>query len=136
MTSPDGPRSNCPISCALEILGDRWTLLVVRDLIFLGKRRYREFLESPEGIATNVLADRLKRLEAGGIVVKVPDPASRRSHLYLLTDKGLDLLPVLIELAQWGAKHEPETAIPEALADRIQHDREGFMAELRAQLRP
>lgn len=136
MTSSDGLRSNCPISFALQILGDRWTLLVVRDLIFLGKRRYREFLESPEGIATNVLADRLKRLEAGGIVTRAPDPASRRSHLYLLTDKGLDLVPVLIELARWGAQHEPQTPIPEALAARIRGDREGFIAELRAKLRP
>lgn len=128
-------RSDCPISCALELLGDRWTLLVVRDLVFGGKRRYREFLESPEGIATNVLADRLKRLETGGIVRKVQDPDSRRSHLYLLTDKGLDLIPVLIELAQWGARHDPATAIPEALAERLRQDRDGYIAELRRTLR-
>lgn len=127
-------RSICPISCALELLGDRWTLLVVRDLIFSGKRRYREFLESPEKIATNILADRLKRLEASGIIRKTQDPDSRRSHLYTLTDKGLDLIPLLIELAQWGAKHDGTAEIPEPLAARIRADRDGYIAELRRTL--
>ncbi|MCB2099906.1 MAG: helix-turn-helix transcriptional regulator [Rhodobacterales bacterium] len=100
-------RSPCPIASALDLIGDKWTLLVVRDLMFFGKSRYGEFLDSPEGIATNILADRLRRLEDGGIVVR--EGAGRR-HDYRLTDKGEALRPVLKSLIDWGLAHIPGVA--------------------------
>lgn len=102
----------CPVASTLELLGDRWTLVVVRDL-FLGKRRYGEFQESPEGIPTNILAERLKRLETLGIVQKTPYQEHPVRHDYTLTPKGRELLPVIRALREWGLKHIPDTGIPE-----------------------
>lgn len=99
-------RSCCPIACALDQLGDKWTLLVIRDLL-LGKRRYQEFLESPESIATNILADRLKKLEAAGIIVLQTYQLKPARHEYLLTQKGEDLRPVIEALVRWGKTHFP-----------------------------
>ena len=107
-------RSTCPISTALELIGDRWTLLVVRDLMFAGKRHFREFLQSEEGIASNVLADRLATLAANGIVTRQGDPTHAQKAIYSLTDKGLELLPVLVAMSAWTQKHNPETRRPEA----------------------
>jgi DNA-binding HxlR family transcriptional regulator len=97
-------RSNCPVACLLDVLGDKWTLLVVRDLL-LGKSRYGEFLESPEAIPTNLLADRLKRLEEEGIVEKREYQQHPPRYEYVLTSKGRDLGPVVIECVRWGEKH-------------------------------
>jgi DNA-binding HxlR family transcriptional regulator len=102
----------CPVASTLELLGDRWTLVVVRDL-FLGKRRYGEFQESPEGIPTNILAERLKRLESLGIVEKTPYQEHPIRHEYTLTAKGSELLPVIGALREWGLKHIPHTGIPD-----------------------
>jgi DNA-binding HxlR family transcriptional regulator len=101
-------RSPCPIACALDLLGDRWTILVVRDL-FLGKQRFDEFLASPEGIATNILADRLKHLHQQGLVTKTADEDDRRRFHYELTPTGQSLRDVLIPLARWGLAHLPGT---------------------------
>ena len=90
--------TGCPVAFALDTFGDRWSLLVIRDLMLRGNETYGEFLDSGEGIATNVLADRLKGLEAVGIVVKSPDPENRRRNIYRLTQKGLDLAPLIMEL--------------------------------------
>jgi DNA-binding HxlR family transcriptional regulator len=108
-------RSTCPISTALELVGDRWTLLVVRDLMFAGKRHFREFLQSEEGIASNVLADRLGTLVENGIVSRADDPTHAQKAIYSLTDKGLDLLPVLIAMSTWTQKYHPRTRRPEAV---------------------
>ena len=89
-------RSDCPISNALEHLGDRWSLLVIRDIAFFGKRTYNELLESAEGIATNILSSRLRNLEASNIIEKQLDPSDRRRHIFSLTESGKDLLPILI----------------------------------------
>ncbi len=124
-------RSACPISFALDFLGDKWTLLVVRDLVFGGKRHYGEFLKSGESIATNILADRLARLEAGSVIKKSPDSANRVKHVYSLTAKGLDLIPVMLELAAWGAAHDPRTAAPKTFLRRLKEDREGLIKEIR-----
>lgn len=124
-------RSACPISYSLDFLGDKWSLLVIRDILFGGKRRYGEFLKSEEGIATNILADRLARLEAAGVLKKTPDPESPIKSLYTLTPKGLDLIPVMLELAVWGARHDPDTGAPKAYIRRIKEDREAVIAELR-----
>ncbi len=92
---------------ALETFGDSWSLLIVRDIAFWGKRTYGEFLRSKEGISTNILAARLSRLEHEGILTKAPNPADRRQDIYSLTEKGLDLIPIMMELGAWSAKYDP-----------------------------
>jgi DNA-binding HxlR family transcriptional regulator len=123
-------RSACPISVSLDLLGDRWTLLVLRDLIFLRKRQFRDFLDSPEGIATNILAARLRKLESAGIIIRTPDPGNARQVLYTLTEKGLDLIPVLLDLIVWGIKYDRTTAAPEQFVRRALEDREGLIEDL------
>ena len=108
-------RSTCPISTALEIIGDRWTLLVIRDLMFAGKRHFREILQSEEAISSNVLADRLNSLVEDGILKRSDDPTHAQKAVYSLTAKGLDLLPVLIAMSAWTQKHYPKTRRPEAV---------------------
>lgn len=125
-------RSSCPISYALDIFGDKWTLLVIRDLIFSRKRYFRDFLASSEKIASNILADRLKTLEASGIVSRRPDPANARKIIYELTEKGRDLVPALVELVHWGAKYDAETGAPKHFIRRIEKDREGLIAEIKS----
>lgn len=125
----------CPIDFALEVFGDRWTLLVIRDLVFGGKRHFGELMKSPEGIATNILAARLKKLEAAGVISRHPDPDNRRQVVYELTDKGLDLLPVLIEVVLWGAKYDPETGAPRSTIRRMRNEREKVVNEIAAALK-
>lgn len=96
-------RSACPISYSLDVFGDRWTLLVLRDLVLRNKRRYREFLASDEGIASNILSDRLRRLEDAGIVTREADRDDGRQIIYAVTEKGQSVVPVLLELLAWGA---------------------------------
>jgi DNA-binding HxlR family transcriptional regulator len=98
-------KSLCPINQALELFGDRWTLLIIRDIFFNGKSSYREFLQSDEKIASNVLADRLKLLEQEGVLVKKRDPRHKQKIIYTLTEKGIDLLPVLIQIGNWSARY-------------------------------
>lgn len=118
-------RSECPISYSLEILGDRWSLLVLRDRAFRGGRHFQDFLASPEGIASNILSDRLSRLERRGVIQKRPDPRDGRRHVYSLTPAGLDLIPVLVELTIWGGRHDPDSTFPRARLARMQRDRDG-----------
>jgi len=110
----------------VEILGDRWSLLIIRDMMLRGFRTYKEFLESYEGIATNILADRLRKLIAYGIIATQPDPSDGRKLIYLLTTKGLDLAPVLTEMVLWAAAHERTEN--QALVRQIQEDKEQFLA--------
>ena len=124
-------RSPCPVTFALDQVGDKWSLLVVRDLMFHGKKTYGEFLESGEGIATNVLADRLKCLETEGLVEKIRDPENKRRYLYSLTGKGLDLAPVLLEMVRWSARYDAHTGTPEEFLDMIENDREGLIEKVR-----
>lgn len=128
--NPRRRRSECPLNAALEMVGDRWSLLIVRDVMLGGRRNYKAFLAGGERIATNVLADRLARLEALGILASVRDPADRRRIHYKLTSKGLDLAPVLIELVLWAARHE-RTAAPKELLDEMVHHRRRFLARLK-----
>lgn len=123
-------RSACPVSVSLEVFGDRWSLLIVRDLMIRGFRTFKEFQESGEGIATNILADRLKKLEATGIITAEVDEADRRRVSYRLTDRGIDLAPVLLELLLWGARHN-ETAAPCALIEGMVKHRDLILAEVR-----
>ena len=129
-----GP-GRCPIDFALDVFGDRWTLLVIRDLVFGGKRHFRELIQSPEGIATNILAARLKKLEASGIISRHPDPENRRQVVYELTEKGLDLLPILIETVLWGAKYDPKTGAPKSTISRMRNNRDEVVNEIAAALK-
>jgi len=111
------------------MLGDRWSLLIIRDMMVRGSRSYKEFLESDEGIATNILADRLRKLVAHGIVTTEPDSSDRRKLIYLLTAKGIDLAPVLTEMVLWAAAHEDTGN--QALVRQMQTDKEKFLAGVR-----
>ncbi len=127
-------RSGCPVSISLEILGDRWSLLIIRDLMVRGLRRFREFQQSGEGIATNILADRLQKLEAAGIITAEAEETDARCLNYRLTEKGIDLAPVLLELLIWGARHE-NTGAPCAVIDQMERDREQVLTETRRRWR-
>jgi DNA-binding HxlR family transcriptional regulator len=129
-------RSDCPISFALDLVGDKWSLIVVRDLIFARKRHFQEFLGSPEKIASNILASRLKLLEKAGMVTRAADAANARRVVYAPTAKALDLLPVLLELLLWGTKHHAKANAPEQFMRRAAADRAGLIADLRAQHEP
>jgi DNA-binding HxlR family transcriptional regulator len=122
-------RSGCPLNASVEMLGDRWSLLIVRDMMLRGFQTYKEFLESDEGIATNILADRLSKLEAHGIISTRPDATDGRKLTYLLTPKGIDLAPVLAEMVLWAARHE-ETG-NQALVRELQANKQGVVAEVR-----
>ncbi len=124
-------RSECPISFALDLLGDRWSLLVVRDLGLKGRHTFAELLEGGEGIARNILADRLKKLEHAGIVSRMPHETDGRRHHYALTEKGKDLLPLLVEMIVWAAKHDAHTTVSAAWVRKARRDREGLLARLR-----
>ena len=124
-------RSDCPISNALDHLGDKWSLLVIRDIAFFGKRAYNELLHSSEGIATNILSSRLKSLEASCIIKKTPDPSDRRRQIYSLTESGKDLIPVMLEMILWSAKHYSDTLdIPTELVQKANEDRDALINQL------
>lgn len=120
-------RSGCPVSRALDLLGDRWSLLLVRDMMVRGYRTFREFQRSGEGIATNILSDRLQKLEAGGLVQREATDDGRSTH-YRLTEKGIALAPVLLELLIWGGQHEATDA-PCAVIEHMEHNRAAVLAE-------
>jgi DNA-binding HxlR family transcriptional regulator len=127
-------RSECPVSVSLEVFGDRWSLLIVRDLMIRGFRTFREFQQSGEGIATNILADRLRRLEKAAIITAEADESDGRRVSYRLTDRGIDLAPVLLELLLWGARHE-ETGAPCALIAEMEKSRGQILREVRRRWR-
>ena len=110
---PRDPRSGCPIATTLDFVGDRWTLVILRDMV-IGKKRFSEFLSSPERITTNVLADRLALLERTGLVTRAPYRLRPKRFEYVLTEKGLGLLPVLQEMCRWANRFIPETWTPPA----------------------
>ena len=105
-------RSSCPLTNTLDLIGDKWTLLIIRDMLFLKKKSFNEFLESPEGIATNILTDRLKRLEESGIISKRPYQKTPVRHQYTLTRRGEGLRVLLVEMIRWGNKHIEGTVVP------------------------
>lgn len=115
-------RSHCPINFALETFGDKWSLLVVRDMVFAGKRTYGEFLGSEEGIATNVLADRLALLQHEGIITKLPHPTDKRKEIFVLTEKGLDLIPVLLQIELWSSRYDTESNANPKEVRRLEKD--------------
>jgi len=132
--STSRPRSGCPVSISLEQFGDRWSLLIIRDMMVRGYHTFKEFQESGEGISSNVLSDRLRTLEAAGILLTEPDETDARRLNYRLTQKGIDLAPVMLELLIWGAKYEA-TAAPCGLIEQMENDREQVIAETRRRWR-
>ncbi|MFD2286698.1 transcriptional regulator [Pedobacter petrophilus] len=120
-------RSGCPISSMLDIFGDKWSLLIIRDLIFSGKSTYGDFLKSDEKIATNILASRLLSLEENGVIKKLEHPDSKAKVLYILTDKGIDLLPVLLEIHFWSEKHLSISPEIQLLLKEVKKDKEKFI---------
>ena len=129
-------RSGCPINLTLEMLGDRWSLIVIRDLMFGNRRHYRELLnQSEEGIASNILADRLKRLLAAGLISRRDDPTHKQKAIYSLTEPAIQLVPLLAQMGAWGRRHTPasdELSIrAQVLEDGGPAMWEAFMAELR-----
>jgi DNA-binding HxlR family transcriptional regulator len=127
-------RSGCPVSISLERFGDRWSLLIIRDLMVRGLHTFKEFRESGEGIATNILAGRLRKLEQAGIITAEGEEADGRKVNYRLTEKGIDLAPVLLELLIWAARHE-KTGLPGAIIVKMGMNRERFLAEVRRRWR-
>ncbi len=128
-------RSDCPINFALETFGDPWSLLIIRDIVYFGKKTYGEFLASEEGMATNILASRLAQLEQQGILVKKPSEKDKRKEEYALTEKGLDLIPVLAEMANWSAEYDQDTAAPAAWIALMKSDREKMLRLMRETVR-
>lgn len=128
-------RSSCPISTALDIFGDKWSLLVIRDLIFKQKQTYGEFLDSEEKIATNILADRLLLLETAGLISKEKHPESKAKVLYRLSDKGIDLLPALVEIILWSEKYHDVHPFASQFAKQIKKDKEKTIKDIKASLK-
>jgi DNA-binding HxlR family transcriptional regulator len=122
-------RSECPLNASVEMLGDRWSLLIIRDMMLRGFRSYKEFMECYEGIATNILADRLRKLIANGIITAEPDPTDGRKLIYFLTSKGIDLAPVLTEMVLWASRHE-NTGNQE-LIQQMRKDKAKVIADVR-----
>jgi DNA-binding HxlR family transcriptional regulator len=118
-------RSACPLNASVEMLGDRWSLLIIRDMMLLGYHTFKQFLNSHERIATNILADRLRRLESYGIISSARNPADGRKLIYSLTQKGIDLAPVLTEMVLWAAAHEDTGNQP--LVRLIRKDKQKFL---------
>ena len=125
-------QSGCPIAFGLDTFGDRWTLLVIREMMLRGKKTYSDFLEADEGISTNILADRLKHLETEGIIEKARDPENGRSFTYSLTEKGYDLAPIVLEIVNWAGKHDQRPVARKTILRKIENDRAGFEAKIRA----
>jgi DNA-binding HxlR family transcriptional regulator len=122
-------RSDCPVNFMVEVFGDKWSLLIVRDSVFFGKKTYGDFLKSDERIATNILANRLALLEREGILNKTPHPTDKRKDEYILTEKGMDLVPIILEIVEWSAKYDSSNA--SAMAGVDKHVRREFVEQIR-----
>jgi DNA-binding HxlR family transcriptional regulator len=127
-------RSTCPVSTSLDVLGDRWTLLILRDMVFAGKSTYGQFLQSAEKMATNILADRLAVLEAQGLLTKAVAADKKSKFTYRLTEKGVDTVPILVEFILWGAKHCPTIIDPGLLAE-LQTEKDATVAKYQQRAR-
>ncbi|TIS44667.1 helix-turn-helix domain-containing protein [Mesorhizobium sp.] len=128
-------RSGCPISLSLELLGDRWTLLIIRDMVFAGKRHFREFLQSDEGISSRTLAERLQTLQDEGILTRSEDPSHGLKAIYRLTEAGIDLLPVLATQGAWGSKYRRADGDLARIARELAAGGEPALARMKEKLR-
>jgi DNA-binding HxlR family transcriptional regulator len=127
-------RSDCPISCSLDVFGDKWSLLIIRDLMFFQKSTYNDFLKSAEGIATNILASRLKGLEENGLIEKSAHPDSKAKILYRLTQKGIDLLPIIMEVYIWAEKYFNIPTDLKATIEEAKKDKDKFIKQVTEEL--
>ncbi len=127
-------RSDCPISYALDFFGDKWTFLIIRDLVFDGKRFYSDFLNSKEGIATNILSDRLKKLENNGIIESKVYQKLKTKKEYTLTQKGKNLVPVLVEMILWSAKYDENLAVPKEFIDKAKTEKEKLITRITSRI--
>ena len=129
-------RSDCPLSFSLDLFGDKWSLLIIRDILMTGKFSFSEFAGSKEKIASNILTDRLALLESSGIIRKHVSPKNRSKFIYSLTQKGIDLLPAMIELMRWGAKYNADTPLPpKKIIKRYKEDKQGMIKEYSGKLK-
>ena len=128
--TPSKPRSSCPINFGLEIFGDKWSLLVLRDMLMIGKTTFKEFQASEERIASNILSDRLLRMENCGLITKHFSTQDGRQTNYRITQAGRKLLPVLVEMSYWGAKHDPKTGAPKSFVAAYESNRNGLLQAL------
>jgi DNA-binding HxlR family transcriptional regulator len=131
----DIKRSDCPISCSLDIFGDKWSLLIIRDMMFFNKSTYGDFLKSEEGIATNILASRLQALEENDLIEKLEHPDSRAKVLYKLTPKSIDLLPMIVEIHLWAEKYFKISPALKALVKEAKKDKSEFIRVTTKQLK-
>ena len=138
MKNTNNNLNKCPITFALEMFGDKWSLIILRDILFKGKKYYGEFLDSPEKISTNILASRLLKLEIEGLISKTQDPNNLSKYIYKLTDKGKDLLPLMLDMIEWSVKYNPQPEIPSNIINgappnllaRLRDDREVLINEI------
>lgn len=128
-------RSDCPISTSLDVWGDKWSLLIVRDLMLLKERTYGDFQKSKEKIATNILASRLRMLQENGIILKLPHPDSKAKIIYRLTQKGIDLLPLMIEINLWAEKYFTLPTEQKAILKEVKKNKEGFIKKTKKDLK-
>jgi len=131
----DKKRSDCPLSGSLDVFGDKWSLLIIRDLMFGNKCTYNDFLKSEEGIATNILASRLKGLEENGVIEKSAHPDSKAKNLYKLTPKGIDLLPIIMEIYIWSDKYYEMPAELKATIKEAKKDKDKFVKQVTKELK-
>ena len=124
-------KTHCPINVAQETFGDRWSLLIIRDIMFFGKKTYGDFLGSNEKISTNILANRLSKLEEKGLLEKSEDENNKSKNIYSLTQKGVDLMPILLEMIVWSAKHDKDTEAPAEFVEQLHEDRGALLQELK-----
>ncbi len=122
--------SGCPIRFTMKHFGDKWSFLVVRDMMFKGKKYYNEFLEAGEGISTNILASRLRDLEKHGVISKIRDPEKKSKVLYSLTSKGKELIPVMLAMIEWGSKHDPNTEAPQEFIENLRNNPEKIRQDI------
>lgn len=134
--------NKCPIAYALDIFGDKWSLLILRDIVFKKKQYYGEFLNSPEKISTNILASRLQKLESEGLISKAQDPSNLSKYIYQLTDKGKDLLPLILDMIEWSVKYGPQSDVPDNIINgapanllrRLHDDRKALISQILSML--
>ncbi|OUX31947.1 MAG: hypothetical protein CBE24_04275 [bacterium TMED264] len=124
-------RSKCPLSCALDILGDKWSLLIIRDMLHFNKKTFKDFFASNENIATNILSSRLKRLESFGIISKNKLKNNKKSNIYKLTNSGLKLIPAILELSRWGSENIKALNSKQLDFLNIENDREKVIKSMR-----
>ncbi len=126
--------NGCPVRFGMGVFGDKWTLLIIRDLMFKGKRHFGEFHDSEEGISTNILSDRLSKLERNGILLKQRDSKNQAKYIYSLSDKGLDLIPMMLAMIDWAERYDENTAVPPAFIALYRSDPQTLEQQIRNRL--